>query len=103
VLSVAAHPGYAATDLQSHTESIQDRLMAIGNRLVAQNAAMGALPTLYAATMPDVSGGDYYGPGGIGEMRGHPRKVGASSAARDAAVAAKLWRKAEELTGVTCA
>ena len=102
VLSIAAHPGYAATELQSHTESIQDRVMAIGNRLFAQNADMGALPTLYAATMPDVSGGDYYGPDGIGEMRGHPHKAGMSRAAQDAAVAAKLWRKAEELTGVTC-
>ena len=101
VLSIAAHPGYAATELQSHTESIQDRVMAIGNRLVAQNAAMGALPTLYAATMPGVSGGDYYGPDGIGELRGHPRKTGASRAARDPAVATELWRKAEELTGVT--
>ncbi|HEY2298399.1 MAG TPA: oxidoreductase [Jatrophihabitans sp.] len=101
VLSVAAHPGYAATELQSHTESIQDRLMAIGNQLVAQNAAAGALPSLYAATMPDVAGGDYYGPDGIGELRGSPRKVAASRAARDAGVAASLWRTAEELTGVT--
>jgi len=101
VLSVAAHPGYAATDLQSHTESLLDRVMAIGNRLIAQNATMGALPTLYAATMPEVKGGEFYGPDGLGQMRGHPRKTGSTRASRDAAVSAKLWRKAEELTGVT--
>jgi hypothetical protein len=77
--------------------------MAIGNHIFAQNAAMGALPSLYAATMPDVTGGDYYGPNGIGELRGYPRKVHTSRAARDAAVAASLWRQAEELTGVTFA
>lgn len=100
VVSVAAHPGYAATELQSHTESIQDRLMALTNRLVAQDAAAGALPMLYAATMPDVEGGDYWGPDGVGEVRGHPRRVGMSRAARDQAVAAKLWQQAETLTSV---
>jgi NAD(P)-dependent dehydrogenase (short-subunit alcohol dehydrogenase family) len=98
--SVAAHPGYAATELQGHTESLLDRVMALGNRLLAQDAAMGALPTLYAATMPEVSGGDYYGPDGIGELRGHPRRVGSSKASKDAAVATKLWERAAELTGV---
>jgi hypothetical protein len=101
VLSVAAHPGYAATELQSHTESLLDRVMAIGNKLLAQNATMGALPTLYAATMPEVKGGEFYGPDGLGQMRGHPRTTGSTRASKDAAVAAKLWRKAEELTGVT--
>lgn len=101
VLSVAAHPGYAATELQSHTESLLDRVMAIGNKLLAQNATMGALPTLYAATMPEVRGGEFYGPDGLGQLRGHPRRTGSTRASRDVAVAAKLWRKAEELTGVT--
>lgn len=101
VLSVAAHPGYAATELQSHTESLLDRVMAVGNKILAQNATMGALPTLYAATMPEVKGGEFYGPDGLGQMRGHPRKTGSTRASKDAAVAAKLWRKAEELTGVT--
>jgi NAD(P)-dependent dehydrogenase (short-subunit alcohol dehydrogenase family) len=101
VISVAAHPGYAATELQSHTESIQDKVMAFGNRLVAQRASAGALPTLYAATMPDIVGGDYWGPGGLGEMRGAPTKVGAARAARDTAGAAKLWHKAEGLTGMS--
>jgi NAD(P)-dependent dehydrogenase (short-subunit alcohol dehydrogenase family) len=102
VISVAAHPGYAATELQSHTETMLDRLMWIGNRLIAQDAERGALPTLYAATMPDVVGGDYWGPDGIGELRGAPKRVGTSKAAKDTALAAKLWRKAESLTGVEC-
>jgi NAD(P)-dependent dehydrogenase (short-subunit alcohol dehydrogenase family) len=101
VISVAAHPGYAATELQSHTESFQDKVMAFGNHLIAQSAASGALPTLYAATMPDVAGGDYYGPDRFGEMRGHPKKVNAARAAKDTAVAAKLWTKAQSLTGVS--
>lgn len=101
VLSVAAHPGYAATGLQSHTESLQDRLMSLTNRLFAQDAVAGARPMLYAATMPDVRGGEYYGPDGLGEARGHPRRVRSSAAARDAATAAQLWRKAEQLTGVS--
>jgi NAD(P)-dependent dehydrogenase (short-subunit alcohol dehydrogenase family) len=101
VLSVAAHPGYAATALQSHTESLMDRLMALGNRVIAQDAVGGARPMLYAATMPHVRGGEYYGPDGLGEVRGHPRTVRSSAAARDAATAAQLWRKAEQLTGVS--
>ena len=100
VLSLAAHPGYAATELQSHTESVQDRLMGVGNRLFAQSADMGALPTLFAASMPDVAGGDFYGPDGLGETRGHPRRVTGSAAARDEAMAARLWSRAEALTGV---
>jgi NAD(P)-dependent dehydrogenase (short-subunit alcohol dehydrogenase family) len=103
VISVAAHPGYAATELQSHTETVLDRVMAVGNRLVAQHADQGALPMLYAATMPDVVGGDYWGPDGVGEVRGAPKRVGMSRAAKDTAMAAKLWRKAESLTGVKCA
>ena len=100
VRSVAAHPGYSATELQSHTETIQDRLMALANPIVAQSAANGALPELYAATMPDVVGGAYYGPDGLAEMRGHPKRVESSAASKDQAVAARLWAKAEQLTGV---
>ena len=100
VRAVAAHPGYAATELQARTESFMDAVMQLGNRLVAQSAQMGALPTLYAATMPDVSGGDYFGPDGLGELRGHPRRVGSSKASKDEAVARGLWEKSEALTGV---
>jgi NAD(P)-dependent dehydrogenase (short-subunit alcohol dehydrogenase family) len=101
VLSMAAHPGYASTELQGHTESFQDRLMALGNRLVAQSAGAGALPSLYAATLPDLPGGSFVGPDRLGEMRGHPKVVAASRSARDATVAARLWDLSEKLTGVS--
>jgi NAD(P)-dependent dehydrogenase (short-subunit alcohol dehydrogenase family) len=100
VRSVAAHPGYAATELQSHTGTSFDRLMAIGNRVVAQSADMGAMPSLYAATVPDLPGGSYVGPGGLLELRGHPRVVGSTKAARDERVAARLWELSEQLTDV---
>jgi NAD(P)-dependent dehydrogenase (short-subunit alcohol dehydrogenase family) len=101
VLSAAAHPGYASTELQSHTESVLDRVMGFGNRLMAQDAAHGALPSLYAATMPDVVNGAFYGPNGIAEVRGYPQRVRSSKASRDVGVAAALWDRAAELTGVT--
>ncbi|MGH3804732.1 MAG: oxidoreductase, partial [Pseudonocardiaceae bacterium] len=73
VKAVAAHPGYASTNLQAHTESVQDKLMAVGNRIFAQSAEMGTLPMLFAATAPDVIGGSYIGPDGLFEQRGHPK------------------------------
>jgi NAD(P)-dependent dehydrogenase (short-subunit alcohol dehydrogenase family) len=99
--AMAAHPGYAATELGTHTESIQDRLISLGNRLVAQRADMGALPTLYAATVPDLPGGSYVGPDGLGERAGYPRLVQPKRAARDPEVAARLWTLSQELTGVS--
>ena len=99
VRSLAAHPGYAATDLQSGTGSRADRLMSLGNRLIAQSADRGALPTLYAATMPDARGGEYWGPNGPGELVGYPTRVGSSKPSRDGRTAARLWARAEELTG----
>lgn len=100
VRSYAAHPGYSSTELQSHTESFMDRFMGIGNRVLAQSAAAGARPALYAATMPDLPNGAYYGPDGPGEMRGHPHRVKSTPASRNREVAAKLWDQASELTGV---
>lgn len=97
--SVAAHPGYSATNLQSHTESFQDQVMGLFNHVVAQPAAMGALPTLYAAT-EDVPGAAYVGPSGLREMRGHPHLVDMSGAAKNEASAARLWEASEDLTGV---
>ena len=100
IRATAAHPGYAATNLQAHSESvIQHAVMAIGNRVLAQSDEMGALPTLYAATQ-DIPGDSYVGPDGIGEQRGHPKLVGRTAAARDAATARALWERSEELTGV---
>jgi len=98
--SVAAHPGYAATNLQFHTESIQDRIMALGNRIFAQSDEQGAWPTLYAATTPDLPGGSYVGPDGFLEQRGNPKLVGSSAAARDEDAARRLWGLSEELTDV---
>lgn len=101
VLATAAHPGYAATELQGHTGSgFDDLIMKIGNRVMAQSSEAGAWPTLYAATA-DVPGDSYAGPSGFMEQRGAPRLVGRSKAAKDAATAATLWTLSEQLTGVT--
>ena len=105
VLSVAAHPGYAATNLQAagprmEGSSFAERFSEIGNRLFAQSAAMGALPQLNAAVAPDVRGGDYFGPSSLGELWGSPRKVGSNAHSRDVAVATRLWALSETLTGV---
>jgi NAD(P)-dependent dehydrogenase (short-subunit alcohol dehydrogenase family) len=106
LVSVAAHPGYAATHLQAvGPDQSGNRLMgsgwAVANRVMAQSDTMGALPQLYAATMPDVEGGTYYGPDGLFEQRGYPTIVKRSSAARDADAARRLWDRSEELTGVS--
>ena len=103
--SVAAHPGYAATNLQAVGPAMtgnrmMGRLTELGNRLLAQSAEQGAWPTLRAATDPVAAGGDYFGPDGLGESRGRPTRVGMSAAARDADTAAWLWDRSIELTGV---
>jgi NAD(P)-dependent dehydrogenase (short-subunit alcohol dehydrogenase family) len=99
--SMAAHPGYSATNLQSRTESIQDAIMGVANRFVAQGPDMGALPELYAATVPDLPGGLFIGPDGWGESSGHPVPVGSTAASHDREVQAALFTACEELTGVT--
>jgi NAD(P)-dependent dehydrogenase (short-subunit alcohol dehydrogenase family) len=101
VRAMAAHPGYAATNLQSHTGNRLMRAgMWLGNRLVAQSDEHGAWPTEYAATQ-DIPGNSYVGPDGFREGRGHPKLVGRSKAAQDEAVARRLWELSEELTGVS--
>ena len=100
---VAAHPGYAATELQSRTgNTIQNALMAASNQLIAQSGEQGAWPTLFAATQ-ELPGGAYIGPGGPGELRGSPAPASRSSAARDDVRARELWSLSERLTGVTYA
>jgi len=102
IKSVAAHPGYAATNLQFAAPPLLDRIvMTVSNKVIAQSAAMGALPQLYAATYPGLEGGTYVGPDGIGEQRGHPKPVGSSGAARNEETARRLWEVSEELTGVS--
>jgi NAD(P)-dependent dehydrogenase (short-subunit alcohol dehydrogenase family) len=101
LISVAAHPGYAATNLQLSGPPLRERLaMRVSNRLFAQSAEMGALPLLYAATAPDLQGGSYVGPDGRGEMRGHPTLVQASARAHDEEAARRLWDVSEQLTDV---
>ena len=100
VLATAAHPGYAATNLQFHSgRRTLDLLSIIGNRVIAQDEEAGALPTLYAA-VADVPANSFAGPDGLLEMRGKPKLVGRSKAAKDADVARRLWDASEELTGV---
>ena len=101
IKSIAAHPGYAATNLQTAAPPLLDRLIGqLGNVLVAQSADMGALALLYAATHPDVEGGAYVGPDGIGEFRGHPHITTPSGSALDEDVAKRLWTVSEDLAGV---
>ncbi|TXI09858.1 MAG: SDR family NAD(P)-dependent oxidoreductase [Rhizobium sp.] len=104
-MSVAAHPGYSATNIgfgsKEKTPRLKRLAMNVGNRLIAQPAHMGALPTLYAATVQHVQPGDYIGPDGwFMQFRGYPKNVAARPAARDPRQAAALWALSEELTGV---
>jgi NAD(P)-dependent dehydrogenase (short-subunit alcohol dehydrogenase family) len=101
VRSLAAHPGYAATNLQSHSGSrlMEFAMGSLGNRLLAQDAAAGALPTLYAATA-DLPGNTFVGPSGFAGLRGAPAPCPRSRAARDPETARRLWQVSETLTGV---
>jgi NAD(P)-dependent dehydrogenase (short-subunit alcohol dehydrogenase family) len=100
VRATAAHPGYAATNLQFHSGSrAYDAFSIIANRVFAQDADGGALPTLYAAVQ-DIPGNSFAGPGGFMEQRGAPKLVNRSSAAWDMDVARRLWDVSEQLTGV---
>jgi NAD(P)-dependent dehydrogenase (short-subunit alcohol dehydrogenase family) len=101
VRAFAAHPGYAATNLQSHSGNrLMHTLMGVGNRLMAQSEQMGALPSLFAATQ-DLPGASYVGPDGRMEQHGHPTLVGRTALASDAEMAKKLWTASEQLTGVS--
>lgn len=100
VLATAAHPGYAATNLQGRTgKALEDRFMRMLNKVIAQSAAAGALPTIYAATQ-DVPGAAYAGPTGMFGT-GAPGLVGRSGAAKDADAARRLWELSEEATGTS--
>ncbi|MEU8797568.1 oxidoreductase [Spirillospora sp. NPDC048819] len=105
VTSVAAHPGYAATNLQQTGPRMQGSTLAekaagLGNALMAQSAAAGALPSLYAATATDVHGGACYGPRLL-QYRGAPTEVVTPPQANRPAQAERLWEVSETLTGVT--
>ncbi|MEP6816974.1 MAG: oxidoreductase [Marmoricola sp.] len=97
----AAHPGYAATNLQSHhANPLMTRLMWVGNKVIATSAAEGARPTVYAATR-DVPGNTYVGPTRLNQTRGAPGPVSRSAEAEDASAARRLWDLSEEMTGVS--
>jgi NAD(P)-dependent dehydrogenase (short-subunit alcohol dehydrogenase family) len=100
--SMAAHPGYSRTNLQFAAPPVYERaVMAVTNVLFAQSAQMGALPTLYAATVEGLPGGSFVGPDGLFESRGHPHVVTAAGRAYDEGAWERLWEISEELTGVT--
>jgi NAD(P)-dependent dehydrogenase (short-subunit alcohol dehydrogenase family) len=100
VRALAAHPGYAATNLQGRSgNSVLDGAMRVANLVIAQSDAQGALPTLAAATR-DLPGGSYLGPDGFQELRGYPTLVGRTPEASDPELAARLWTASAELTGV---
>jgi len=97
----AAHPGWAATNLQGHSGNRWVTLFSgVANKVVAQSEEMGALPTLFAATV-DLPGASYVGPNGVGEMRGYPTLVGRTAAACDPQLAQRLWEASEQLTGIS--
>jgi NAD(P)-dependent dehydrogenase (short-subunit alcohol dehydrogenase family) len=100
--STAAHPGYAATNLQFAGPGIAVERwgMAVANRVIAQSADMGALPALYAATVPDLPGATFVGPGSWAGMRGYPRVTSGAARAYDTEASGRLWAVSEELTGV---
>ena len=101
VISVLAHPGYSATNLQTSGPPFPvSALLRISNALIAQSASKGALPQLYAATAPGVEGGEFIGPDGFREARGTPTEVQPVKRARDEQTARRLWDVSEELTGV---
>ncbi len=104
-MAVAAHPGYSATNLQFGAarmtgSMLRERMMQVANGILAQSAAMGALPTLFAATSPTLHGGEYIGPKGFQEMRGYPVVVKSNAESYDVSVAQRLWAVSEQLTGV---
>jgi NAD(P)-dependent dehydrogenase (short-subunit alcohol dehydrogenase family) len=105
ILSTAAHPGYALTNLQmsgpGDSRDLGMRILsAVLKPIASQDAAHGALPTLFAATAPEATPGGYYGPDRMFELKGHPVPVPIAKAAKDAAVARRLWEESERLTGV---
>jgi NAD(P)-dependent dehydrogenase (short-subunit alcohol dehydrogenase family) len=100
-IAVAAHPGVAATELTRHLPGANlPGVSWLSGRLL-NTAEMGALPTLRAATDPAAHGGEYYGPDGFRELRGHPIRVDSTAQSKDVAIQERLWKVSEELTGVT--
>jgi NAD(P)-dependent dehydrogenase (short-subunit alcohol dehydrogenase family) len=100
-IAVAAHPGSTSTELVRHWPGPLQTAYAATGGLVNQSPAMGALPTLRAATDPAARGGDYYGPGGLGQLKGYPVRVSSNGRSHNEEVQRQLWAESERLTGVT--
>ncbi|MEW2443995.1 SDR family NAD(P)-dependent oxidoreductase [Micromonospora marina] len=100
IVAVAAHPGVSSTELARNSPAALRIPLTWLAPLITQTPAMGALPTLRAATDPAVLGGQYYGPGGRYEVKGHPRLVTSSPQSYDVALQQRLWAASEDLTGV---
>ncbi|MGQ0466639.1 MAG: SDR family NAD(P)-dependent oxidoreductase [Sporichthyaceae bacterium] len=102
-VALAAHPGFSHTELLRNSPAPLRLLGRVAAPIVAQNPARGALPTLRAATDPGALGGQYFGPDGLGELKGHPKVVLSSAQSHDVQIQRRLWAVSEELTGVTYA
>jgi NAD(P)-dependent dehydrogenase (short-subunit alcohol dehydrogenase family) len=100
-VALAAHPGGSNTELARNSPAALAAVAKVVGPILFQSAAMGALPTLRAATDPGALGGQYYGPDGFYEQRGHPVVVASNKLSYDLAVQRRLWTVSEELTGVT--
>lgn len=110
VISVAAHPGMTETDLAVNSARLRvpgplsgvvSKVVSLGNKLITQSVERGALPQLYAATAPDVQGGEYFGPRGPGEVFGPPDRAKPRAAAVNPDLGRTLWQRTAELTGVS--
>lgn len=99
-IAVAAHPGFTDSELTRHVWKPARPLMAVVGPLIGQDPKMGALPQLLAATDPQVQGGQYWGPRGFWELRGYPKLVTSNAKSHDVDVQKRLWKVAENLTGV---
>jgi NAD(P)-dependent dehydrogenase (short-subunit alcohol dehydrogenase family) len=101
ILSTAVHPGYAVTNLQAdHLGLGMKMMLAVMKPFLSQDAAHGALPTLYAAVAAEAVAGGYYGPDGFAEAKGYPRAASIPKSALDGTVAKRLWLESERLTRV---
>jgi NAD(P)-dependent dehydrogenase (short-subunit alcohol dehydrogenase family) len=96
-VALAAHPGFSDTELMRYLPAVPDFMW----KVFTQPADRGALPTLRAATDPGAQGGQYYGPDGIGEVKGNPKVVASSAQSHNEDIQRRLWTVSEELTGVT--
>jgi NAD(P)-dependent dehydrogenase (short-subunit alcohol dehydrogenase family) len=102
IISTAAHPGYAVTNLQTGDLNFGITLMMkVMKPFFSQDAAQGALPTLFAATAPEAAAGGFYGPDGMGELKGFPKAVPLAKGALDMVTARRLWDESERLTSVS--